>query len=90
MPAAFFPGFPDFAIEVTSPDDTDRDIQDKVLQYLTAGTPRVWVVRPETLTVTVYRQGGDAHVFRAGDTLTSDDAGFPVDGFTLGVEAIFS
>ncbi len=90
MPAGFFPGAPDLAVEVVSPEDSDRAVAEKVLDYLQAGTPRVWVVRPELKTVTVHRAGGDAHIYGAGETLTSDDAGFEAEGFSLDMSSLFA
>lgn len=57
----FVDGPPDLAVEVVSPGDTGREVAAKVDDYLTAGTPVVWVVRPSDRTVTVYRRvaGGD-------------------------------
>jgi Uma2 family endonuclease len=80
---------PDLAVEVISPNDTDREVAAKVEEYLVAGVRRVWVVRLEIKTVTVYRPGGDAHVYHVGETLTSDDAGFAVDGFALPLAELF-
>lgn len=84
------PQAPDLAVEVTSPSDTDADVQAKVERYLAAGTPRMWVVRPELATVTVHRTGGDAHTYHRDDTLSSDDAGFEAPGFALPLATLFS
>jgi Uma2 family endonuclease len=89
MPPGFFVGPPDLAVEITSPDDTDREVAEKLGHYQAAATPRVWVVRPELKTVTVHRLDGTAKTFRPGDVLTSDEAGFEVEGFELGVTALF-
>lgn len=86
---SFVEGAPDLAVEVVSPSDKQKDILEKVGQYLDAATPRVWLVRPRNQTVTVYRPDGGVVTYRAGDTLTSDDAGLPVDGFRLHVADIF-
>ncbi len=83
-------GLPELAVEITSPTDTDRAVQEKVDDYLAAGVSRVWVVRPELETVTVFRGNRDAHVFTREDTLTSDDAGFAVEGFALPLSELFS
>ncbi|MCC6959829.1 MAG: Uma2 family endonuclease [Dehalococcoidia bacterium] len=80
---------PNLAIEVMSSHDREMDIDEKVADYLSAGCERVWVVRPRQRTITVYRPDGNAHRFVVGDTLTSDDAGFPVDGFQLPVARVF-
>jgi Uma2 family endonuclease len=85
----YFKGAPNLAVEIVSENDRDIDVAGKVDDYLRYGSERVWVVRPRQGTVTVHRPGGDAHVYSAGDTLTSDDAAFPVEGFRLPVSAIF-
>jgi Uma2 family endonuclease len=84
------PGPPALAVEVVSPTDRDRDIADKVLEYLEAGAQRVWVVRPTTRTVTVHRPDNTARTFHASETLTSDDAGFAIEGFALPVADVFA
>lgn len=80
---------PNLAVEVISTHDREADIDEKVADYLDAGSDRVWVVRPRQRSVTVHRRGGDSHRYVVGDTLSSDDAGFPVDGFELPVAQIF-
>ena len=86
----YFKGAPNLAVEVVSDSDRDSDVSGKVEDYLRFGCDRVWVVRPWQETVTVFRAGGDAHVYSHGDTLTSADAAFPVDGFELPVAQIFA
>ena len=90
MPPSFFDGYPDLAVEIVSPDDTAKEVADKVAAYLAARAPRVWVVRPEGQTVTVHTQGGDVRTLGLGDLLTSDDAGFEVDGFELSLDELFA
>jgi Uncharacterized protein conserved in cyanobacteria len=82
----FFEGPPDLAVEVVSPHDTAEEVEAKVLDYLEAGTRMVWIVRPRTRTVTVYRSLREVQVLRPGDTL---DGGDVLPGFTLPVEALF-
>jgi Uma2 family endonuclease len=53
----FFPGAPDLAVEVLSPDDRPGEIAAKVADYLQAGTAAVWIVDPEAETVTVHTRG---------------------------------
>lgn len=90
MPPAFFPGAPDLAVEVVSPDDTSTEVARKVGEYLEAGTTRVWVVDPELQTVVVHRSASLASTLHAGDVLSSDDAGFEVDGFVLALDDLFA
>lgn len=86
----YFEGAPDLAVEVVSPNDREGDVLRKVGEYLDAGAARVWVVRPVTNTVSVYVAGGDVSTLRSGDTLTSEHAGFSVEGFALPLDELFA
>ncbi|MCC7362979.1 MAG: Uma2 family endonuclease [Dehalococcoidia bacterium] len=81
---------PTLAVEVVSESTPDRDSGAKALEYIAAGSQRVWLVRLRNRTVTVYRPGGDSHTYGPDDTLTSEDAGFEVAGFELPVGTIFA
>lgn len=83
-------GPPDLAIEVMSPEDRESDVSRKVEEYLDAGVRRVWIVRPRNMTVTVHRPGGDSHTYAASAILTSDDAGFPIDGLRIELATLFA
>ena len=84
-----FSGSPILAVEVTSPSNTHQEIVSKMQAYLLAGSSRVCVVDPESRTVTVYQPDWTARVLNPGDTLTSDDAGFEVEGFALTIDEVF-
>ncbi len=86
----FVEGAPDLAIEIMSPEDREPDVARKVEEYFDAGAKRVWIVRPRNRTITVHRPGGDAHTYTNRDALTSDDAGFAADGFTLDLPGLFA
>ncbi len=47
----FFPGPPDLAVEVLSPDDRASEVNSKVQDWLEAGTTVEMVVDPQTQTV---------------------------------------
>lgn len=85
----YYEGAPTLAVEVVSPGETERDVREKVAEYLAAGAERVWEVRPRLKTVTVHRPDAEPVTKRVGEWLTSGDAGFEVDGFELPVVAIF-
>jgi len=82
----YWPGAPDFAVEVVSPSDSFHEIQEKALEWLAAGTVAVLVLDPPKRTATVYRGQGNAHVHGAQDTLELGDA---VPGFTITVAELF-
>ena len=86
----FVDGAPDLAVEVMSPDDGEKDLLAKAGEYLDAGAARVWIVRPATRSVTVFRAGGEVASRHEAEVLTSDDAGFSAEGFSLGVASIFA
>jgi Uma2 family endonuclease len=83
----FFPGAPDLAVEVLSPDDRPAPVLAKVHDWLAAGCVVVWVVDPEKQTASVYRSGEPALVRGASDELTCDDL---LPGFRLPVAEIFA
>lgn len=68
----YFPGAPDLAVEVVSPNDRADEVQDKVQEWLSHGTQLVWVIEPKTRTVTVYRPDGTANVLQADGTLDGE------------------
>ena len=78
---------PDLVIEVASPSDSRREVNDKARMWLSHGVRLVWVVYPGSLTVEVHQP--DAAV----STLTGDQAldGMEVlPGFTCAVSEIFA
>jgi Uma2 family endonuclease len=52
--AAFWPGPPDLAVEVLSPEDRPGAVREKVADWLRAGCEMVLVVDPERRSVIVY------------------------------------
>jgi Uma2 family endonuclease len=85
--AKYWPGPPDLAVEVVSPNDMFREMQEKALEWVAAGCVAVLVADPENRTATVYRAGGDSHTY-AGEEETVDlsDA---VPGFSVTVGELF-
>lgn len=74
----------DVVVEVISPDNPDRDIVDKRMDYAEAGIPEYWIANPmdETVTVLVLADGGyrEHGVFRPGEHAASSELpGFSVD-----------
>jgi Uma2 family endonuclease len=83
---AFWPGAPDLAVEVVSPGDTLREVDEKVEAWLAAGAAMVWVVNPKWRSVTVYRSATDIKVLTEKDQLDGQDV---VPGFRCPVSEIF-
>ncbi len=82
----FWPGAPDLAVEVVSPGDRYTDVEEKVFDWLDAGTRLVIVVNPRKRLVTVYRSLTDVVVLTEADVL---DGGDVVPGFAMPVKDIF-
>ena len=82
----FYPGPPDLAVEVISPSDTYSEVEEKVADWLDAGTQAVVVVDPRRRTVKVHRSVTDAAVLTEADTLAVDDV---VPGWEMPVMEIF-
>jgi Uma2 family endonuclease len=87
VPKTFWPGAPDLAVEVVSPNDRVYEIDEKVEDWLEAGTSLVWVVNPRRRTVTVYRPGENPLVLDKAATLDGLDV---VPGFQCRVSDIFT
>ena len=77
---------PDLAVEVVSPGDNARELEEKVAEYLDAGIRLIWVIYPETRSAYVFRSGGGALRLDADDALSGEDV---LPGFTLPLEALF-
>jgi len=87
LPKKFFPGAPDLAVEVVSPSDLLVDFQDKVEEWLAAGTRMVGVINPRNRTVTVYRSPTAVTILTANDELDGQEV---VPGFRMRVSELFA
>ena len=83
----FFPGPPDLAVEVLSPDDRAGQVLAKVRDWLAAGTQAVWVIDPWTHTVSVYAGPNQAEVLGEEAVLTGGEL---LPGFELPVSGVFA
>jgi Uma2 family endonuclease len=79
-----FRGGPDLAIEVVSPSDTIKRLKAKVDTYLRGGSSTVWVVFPESRSVTIFC--GDTVRELAGDQVIEDPL---IPGFSTPVSSFF-
>jgi Uma2 family endonuclease len=79
-------GAPDLAIEVVSPSDTPREIDQRISDYFTAGCRRVWVAYWEEREIYIHGLAGVTR--RRGSDLLEDAELLP--GFSIKVSAIFN
>ena len=80
IPVSYWPGAPDLAVEVLSPSDRFAEVLEKVQDYLSAGTRRVWVIDPGARTATIFRPGGIPETVGPDGGLSGEDV---VPGFIL-------
>ena len=81
-----FPGPPDLAVEVISPNDSFSDVQEKALRWLDLGARLVWVVDPRRETVSVFRSRNEIRALGRDDELSGEDV---VPGFAVRVADLF-
>ena len=81
-----FPIPPDLAVEVVSPTDISHRVEEKAFAYLEAGTQLVWVLKPLSKTVTVYRSDTDITLLTRNNTLTGENV---IEGFSCQVTTLF-
>lgn len=79
----------DLVVEVVSPDDPARDLEDKPRDYAAAAIPEYWIVNPIDDTITVLVLDGSAYevhgIFRRGEHATSRH----LPGFGVNVDEVF-
>src|ERR1700730_7783626 len=86
-PHGFWSFVPDIAVEVMSPSDRWRDVQDKIDAYMDAGTGILWIVDPQKQTVIVYRPGQPPVTLRNLDDVL--DGADVLPGFTTTLRDVF-
>ena len=82
----YFPGAPDLAVEVVSPNDSFSEVAEKVRDWLAHGARQVWVVDPRTRAVQVHRSDGTSADLSQDDVI---DGGDLLPGLRLPVRDCF-
>jgi Uma2 family endonuclease len=77
---------PDAVLEVRSPSDNRREVEEKIQRWLNAGVRIVWELNPKTQVMTIYRPGEEPRRLGIDDTLTGEDV---LPGFTLPLRLLF-
>ena|SRR5215210_355903 len=83
----FWPEAPDLEVEVISPGDSYAEVEEKVFDWLDAGTKMVAVINPRQRSATVYKSPTDITALAETDVLAGGDV---VAGFELVVREIFA
>ena len=86
LPEGYVSIIPDLAVETRSPNDTAKEVADKVEDWLAAGAEIVWVIEPRKRTITSHRRGRQPLVFGTGETLDGEDV---LPGLSIPLNRIF-
>jgi Uma2 family endonuclease len=78
---------PDLAVEIISPSERSKAVQEKVSDYLRAGVALVWTVWPDAREVVAHTPNGDARTYRIGDLLEFPNV---LPGFSCRVDDLFA
>jgi Uma2 family endonuclease len=74
-------------VEVVSPNDRRREVAEKAVAWLDAGTRMVLVIDPSRRTATVYSPGGEVRVLTEEDFVEGGDV---VPGWRVRVKEFFT
>lgn len=77
---------PDLAVEILSPSEKAWELDEKIEDYQTAGTPLIWVVHPGRRTVRVITLDAAPRLVHEKETL---DGGNVIPGFACPVSDLF-
>lgn len=86
-PKGYLEVAPELIVEVISPNDRWKDIQDKLKAYFAIGVEQVWLIEPEDHTVFVYLELTE--VIRLGEADILQGEGV-LSGFTLPQAELFA
>lgn len=82
----YWPGAPDLAVEVVSPNDLYTEVEEKVADWLEAGAGMVVVVNPRNRTVVVRRSPSEITLLEESGTLNGAEV---VSGWSMPVRDVF-
>jgi Uma2 family endonuclease len=77
---------PELIVEIMSPDDRWSEIKKKVRDYFSIDVKLIWVIDPESRTITAYQSLTDVQELTSEHQLTAEDL-FP--GFSLSIRELF-
>ena len=82
----YFPGPPDLAVEIISPNDRHSEVEEKVEMGLFYGVKMVVTLSPQTRTATVYRSLDSIRMIRGEGRLEGEEV---VPGWVLPLAEVF-
>jgi Uma2 family endonuclease len=82
----FFPGAPDLAIEILSPNNTRSEIDARLKDFFASGTRLAWIIDPETESVEICRSATERKLIGSGGFLEGEDI---LPGFRYAIADLF-
>ncbi len=82
----FLPLCPDFVIELRSPSDNLKSLQNKMQEYIENGTKLAWLINRQDRQVEIYRQGQDVEILDNPQILSGENI---LINFVLELEKIW-
>jgi Uma2 family endonuclease len=70
---AFFPGAPDLAVEILSPNNTRAEIDERLKDFFESGTRIAWIIDPESERVEVCRSLTRRNLIGSGGFIEGED-----------------
>jgi Uma2 family endonuclease len=83
----FPPLCPDFVVELLSPSDSLKKIQEKMQEYIENGANLGWLIDPKNQRVEIYRPNQDVEILENTATLSGEEI---LPDFVLSLAEIFS
>jgi Uma2 family endonuclease len=83
----FPPVCPEFVIELRSPSDRLKDLQDKMHEYIAQGTLLGWLIDPMRKVVEIYRTGQPVEILQNPTQLDGENV---LPGFVLDLQGILN
>ncbi|MEH2291686.1 Uma2 family endonuclease [Nostoc sp.] len=82
----FIPLCPDFAIEIISPSDSLKKVQEKMQEYISNGCRLGWLINIKKQEVEIYRPGQDVEILKSPQTISGESV---LPGFVLNLQKIW-
>jgi Uma2 family endonuclease len=83
----FIPLCPDFVIELVSPSDSLKKVQEKMQEYIENGCSLGWLINRKKREVEIYRPGRNVEVLQSPQTLAGEDI---LPGFVMNLQKIWN
>ena len=83
----FFKGAPDLAIEVLSPNNSRREMEERLRDFFESGAQLVWIIDPETESAEICRSMTDRRLLGPGGELDGENV---LPGFRCKLSELFA